>query len=300
MATTLINPFIGAGRYAFNATISSNTNNYSITAAAIAAGWNGSSPLDATITINNSIVVGSTSAGTPGFITGTPPATSTLQLTNNGTIQGKGGDGVNGGSISAVASPGAGVAGNAGGTALSASFAITIDNASGSILGGGGSGASGAAAGLSLLTLNGKECNGTPIVYGTGGSGSGGGRGTNGGTSSSGGTSSCASGGGSNLSGNTGSAGTAGANGTGGASAQQNSLGGTADGYCRGAAGGNGGGAGSAGANSSASTSSVGTHGCSGTAYTAAGATGGAAGNAVSGDSNITWTNTGTRTGPIT
>lgn len=291
LAATL---FGGASRFIFSATISSDTNNYNIKAAAIAAGWDEVIPLDATITRAAGVVIGSTSTGTPAFDTGSGfPATSTLALNTaqaTGQIQGKGGDGVNGRAISNVSSPQAGTNGNAGGVALNASYAITIDNLNGSILGGGGSGASGASAGLNL--------GGDPsyTAYCNGGSGSGGGRGTTGGASSSGGT---ATGGNVDTNGNTGSAGTASANGTGGASAQQNNKGTGSDAYCRGAAGGNGGGAGSAGANSSSSTASIGTNSWGGTPYTAAGATGGAAGNAVTGNSNITWTNTGTRTGPI-
>lgn len=284
----------GGGLFVFTDTISVSTNNYNVQTAMTAAGWNGTDPFQAAITINSGVTVGSTSTGMAAFVaTSTFPAGSSLSVTNNGTIQGKGGDGVNGRNISSYASPLAGTNGNAGGTALAISCACTFDNLNGSILGGGGSGAGGASAGLRLNVDKDTYC------YCTGGSGSGGGRGTTGGASSSGGT---ASGGGcsianGNLNGNTGSAGTASANGTGGAAAQQNNLGITPDAYCRGAAGGNGGAAGSAGANSSASTASVGSN--AGTTYTASGATGGAAGNAVTGNSNITWTNSGTITGPV-
>lgn len=155
----------------------------------------------------------------------------------------------------------AGQTGFAGGGALSVSAAITFNNTSGSILGGGGGGGGG---GSKLVTV-GKDC--TLNDYGGGG---GGGRGYDGGA---GGTRA--------NSGTAGSAGTSSAGGAGGSSAIANWTGGTGGGA--GSTGGTGGGAGG---------------NCSGGGST--GYTGGAGGYAVSGNSNITWNGTGTRTGAIT
>ena len=78
----------------FNATISANTANYNLRAAAVAAGWNQIAPLNATVTINAGVYVYSTNTGTYAFDTGsTFPTGSTLALINNGTILGMGGRG---------------------------------------------------------------------------------------------------------------------------------------------------------------------------------------------------------------
>lgn len=67
--------------FTFNATLSGYVANFVVRAAAITAGWNGTSPLKATITIATAAVLGSTSQGTYAFDTGTPfPAGSTIQL----------------------------------------------------------------------------------------------------------------------------------------------------------------------------------------------------------------------------
>jgi len=67
--------------FIFNATLSGYTTNFVVHAAAIAAGWNGTAPLKATITVSSGAVLGSTSQGTYAFDTGTGfPAGSTIQL----------------------------------------------------------------------------------------------------------------------------------------------------------------------------------------------------------------------------
>jgi hypothetical protein len=117
----------------FSFSIASNQNDANLRTLALNAGWNGTSAVQATI---NSGV----------FISGTVQANSTAALTidgsfpngvtliNNGTIVGRGGDGGNAGAAPA--------AGTAGGRALLASVAVSINNA-GSILGGGGGGGGG-------------------------------------------------------------------------------------------------------------------------------------------------------------
>jgi hypothetical protein len=100
--------------FTFNATISANTNDYNLRSAAVAAGWNTADILNATITINAGVIVGSSSTATPAFTTGTPfPAGTTLALINNGVIYGRGGNGGAGGGSGGGG--GAGVANSTGG-----------------------------------------------------------------------------------------------------------------------------------------------------------------------------------------
>lgn len=120
----------------FNPTISSNTTNYNLRNAAIAAGWDGVKKLKGTVTINSGVYVYSTSTGTPAFSTGSLPAGSDVTVVNNGTILGRGG---NGGS-----SPvrGNGSPGSSGGVGFYATSGIKVTN-NGRISGGGGGGGGG-------------------------------------------------------------------------------------------------------------------------------------------------------------
>jgi hypothetical protein len=129
----------------YNLTIASNTTNYNLKSAAIAAGWNGSTtPVIINCTINSGVFIYSTSTGSYAFDTGSsyPGSGVTLNLTNNGTIIGKGGDGgcanawldIN---INSYGQPGF----NAG-PAFIAQRAINVTN-NGTIGGGGGGGAGG-------------------------------------------------------------------------------------------------------------------------------------------------------------
>jgi len=232
----------------FSFAIASNTTNVNLRSAAITAGWNQSSALQATI--NSSIVVYSTSTGSYAMtVNGAFPGGVTL--VNNGTILGAGGAGGNGG----------GNPGNAAGPALLVSSAVTINNASGRIAGGGGGGGGGNSGGYCLIPYDpGPGCE---VFVTDGGSGGGGGIGNGAGGSGAGG-------GNGGYSGNSGSAGTLTSNGNGGTKQPPSSA-------QSGAAGGSYGAAGSS----------------------ASGGSGGAAGAAVVGNSNITWTNVGTRNGSI-
>jgi hypothetical protein len=133
-----------SSNFVFNQTISANTANYNLKSAAIAAGWNQTAPLDATITINGGVYVYSTSTGAYAFQTGaTFPSGTVLRLINNGTILGMGGGGGIGGAWN---SPGSNLntansVGAAGGPALLAQQAIQITN--NGIIGGGGGGGGG-------------------------------------------------------------------------------------------------------------------------------------------------------------
>lgn len=150
--------------FSFTPTITSDTYNYNLRAAAVTAGWNQTDPLLATVTINSGVYVGSTAVGTYAFDTGvTFPGGSALAVVNNGFIVGRGG---NGGTEST---------GQAGGPALRAQAAVSVTN-NGTIGGGGGGGGSG-----------GPES--YDYVIDGGGNGGGGGAGYNGGTGGGGGNS---------------------------------------------------------------------------------------------------------------
>lgn len=257
----------GSTPFSFTPTISADTSNYNLRSAALAAGWDGVAPLNATVTINSGIVVSANATSQYAFDTGASfPAGSTLALVNNGYILGMGGAG--GSTYNAP------TAGQPGGPALYAQAAITITN-NGTIGGGGGGGGRG--------SIYDSEQDGE--LYGGGA----GGGGRSGRTNSAGGTGANLDGVGVQNAGN-GGAGTFSAAGGGG-------VGGiTSDYYGPGSSGGAGGGwgaAGSAGQNSTAG----------GTGYEvlyAAQTAGGAGGAAVVGNSNITWAATGTRLGSIT
>jgi hypothetical protein len=197
--------------------------------------------------------------------TGTPALTVTgsfpngVELINNGYILGMGGAGGNGGTVFGASA----AAGSGGGTALSVSVAVTVDN-TGTIAGGGGGGGGGAPHQIQT---------GPSSYLRFGGGGGGGGQSAFGGASDSlGGY----GGSGSTAAGQPGAVGTVSAGGTGG-------LGGNASSTGQGGNGGSWGSNGAAGNNASLGS----------------GGAGGSAGSSVVGDSNITWTATGTRLGPI-
>jgi len=116
---------------AFSFTIAADQANANLRSLAVAAGWNQSSSVSATI--NSGVYVYSTSTGTPALtINGSFPGGVTL--INSGVIQGMGGAGGTGGFAVANGTDGA-----SGGLALSVSVAVSINNAN-TISGGGGGG----------------------------------------------------------------------------------------------------------------------------------------------------------------
>ena len=127
--------------FVFRQTISADTSNYVLRAAAIAAGWDGVVPLDAEVTVSSGIVLSANSTSQYGFDTGSGfPVGTTLKLIMPGYVCGMGGAG---GAYST------GATGKNGGPALRAQHAISID-ASGGVIsggGGGGGGSSGSSAG---------------------------------------------------------------------------------------------------------------------------------------------------------
>lgn len=113
----------------FSFSIASNQTNANLRSLAVAAGWNQSSAVIATV--NSGVYIYSTSTGTPGLtINGSWPGGITL--VNNGNIMGMGGAGGSGGSV----------VGEAGGPAISLGVSCTITNNSYIAGGGGGGGGS--------------------------------------------------------------------------------------------------------------------------------------------------------------
>jgi hypothetical protein len=160
-----IGNFLGVAKaFVFNDTVSVNTPDYNLSTRAALAGWDGTSKLIASITINSGIYVYATSTATPGFTIGVLPATSTVAITNNGIIAGQGGLGGVGGSINAATLTNGSV-GSAGGTAASFSWPVSMTNI-GTIGGGGGGGGGGGAI----------RNEATPDFYGASGGGGGAGR----------------------------------------------------------------------------------------------------------------------------
>lgn len=252
-----------SNQFAF--TISTNQTNANLRSLAVAAGWNQSSKVVATI--NAGVYVSSNSTGTPALtINGSFPGG--VELVNNGYIIGMGGAG--GGGYSIYTSTQYGSPGANGGLALSVSSAVSITN-NGTIGGGGGGGGGGA----SLYQQVG--CCG----YLGGGGGGGGGR--TGTYNSSGGVGGIGYGTYSYV-GNPGNSGTSASAGSGGSGYNMSGrTGGT------GGTGGSWGSSGSSGGNNSVNPvyNNVGPGG------------GGSGGGAVSGNSNVTWIATGTRLGSI-
>ncbi len=120
--------------FAWRPTISADATNWVLYSQAIAAGWDGVTPLDAVVTVGSGIVLSANSTSVYGFDTGSGfPVGTSLKLIMPGYVCGMGGAGGNG----AIGPP---TAGGDGGPALRAQHAITIDATGGVIAGGGGGG----------------------------------------------------------------------------------------------------------------------------------------------------------------
>lgn len=169
-----------ANTFTFNKTIAANTTNYNLYNDMVAAGWNGTLKVNATVTINSSVYVYSTSTGTYGFNVSSIPSGSVISITNNGFIYGCGGAGGN-------ATQSGGSNGGNGGPAFFTNYALSFTN-NGTIYGGGGGGGAG---GMGIeITLSNRSAGGGGggggAPNGTGGTGASGYRttGTAGGTAS--------------------------------------------------------------------------------------------------------------------
>ena len=259
-------PNTPVGVFQVDLTISTNTPNYNLKVAAIAAGWDQIIPLIATVTVNSGVYVYATSTGNAAFDTGSGyPGGSTITLLNNGYIMGMGGAG---GSM--------GVNGQAGGNAINAMLPMIIASSSGYIMGGGGGGGGG---GFSYNFL--YPCKYQyPTGDGFGGGGGGGGAGYN---PSSGAAGGIPPSGVDKRNGYAGAPGTAGGGGAGGAGGCFG-----CSGVKSGGSGGNGGGFGAPGATGGVGYSYNGCTGVTGSISTVG--SGGAGGKAVNPNGNaITW-----------
>lgn len=289
--------------FVFNQTITANTTNYNLRNEAIAAGWNQTVPLIATVTVNSGVMLTASSDTGYAFFTGTGfPDGTVLKLINNGSIIGKGGTGGQGSSGNAAPTNG-----NKGGTGLRTTYPLTITN-NGTIAGGGGGGGGGG--GMSVQSSY-PSYNWSGAIMNAGGGGGGGGAGY--GLGGGGGGSSLIGSPTSNFS--TIQSGCNGGVGTDTAGAVKSGTYVTGIGIVgrfiyKVSSGGSdrkfyGGFGGSGGALGAAGTAGTG-HSISSTGLgyyvilaTFAGGAGGAGGNAVVGNSGITWLATGTRIGAI-
>lgn len=260
MLRTLL-AMMGSGRLVVNINVGAQ-NNYVANTAKVTGYVAGNT--DVTFTLTG--LVGSASTGSYAFDVDTSwAAGDTVKVVNSASyIQGRGG-----------------AAASAGGPALRAQRACSVDNTGGTIAGGGGGGGTGGSS-----QVHGAEASGYPLTCNTTSPTAGGG---NGGTGA-------------------GSQGSA----SGGSAGATSSLSGAPDcgcantGSATGGTGGSGGSLGSAGATGgTGSTSGGGFYNGYGwtcpdpSPVTNAGSAGGAAGAAVNGNSNITWIATGTRLGGI-
>ena len=126
----------------FALTISSTTTNYSVYNAAVAAGWNASTAATFNVTVNSGVAVYSTNTSVPAiyvenWFNGTG---CTINITNNGTVVGCGGQGGNGAYTESNGTHHVGGSGNSGGTAIICDYPTTIQN-NGTIAAGAGGGA---------------------------------------------------------------------------------------------------------------------------------------------------------------
>jgi hypothetical protein len=261
----------------FALTIASNTNNYNLRSAAVAAGWPGTTDTSVTVTLNPGVYVGSGSTGSYAFDVGSPwPAGSTVTLVNQGTVVGRGGNGGAGGRGFPGQAPTSQITttGSAGGGGLVTTRATTITN-NGKIAGGGGGGGGG-----------GSSTHKNSIRAGGGG----GGAGIGGGSGGTGGTGHYQTGHGSQN--GQGSSYTAA--GSGGGAGSSTSIGQTAR---VGGAGGAGGSYGSGGSHGGNGNHDTGDH--TGPGVGTQGLSGGAAGAAVAGNPFVTYPVTGQRDGSL-
>jgi hypothetical protein len=240
-------------------------------------------PVNCTCTVSTGVVIHSTSVATPALTTGSGwPASSTLNIVNNGYIIGKGGAGGTGGGTAGLN----GTQGGAGGPALNLTLATTIDNLNGYIWAGGGGGGGGGC---------GIWFNFSQTQYAAGGGG-GGGQSYSDSSGGSVGTSydlGGAYGYTTLVTGSNGNSGTNSGGGTGGVGRSTQYSSGKDTTVTTGGTGGTGGGYGAAGLTGGTATAAIPT---GPTAY--GGSSGGAVGYYVIKNSNsLTWTNTGSRLG---
>jgi hypothetical protein len=176
---SIYNVLMGSsGPFLFIRTISSNQVDYNLNTALTAAGWNGLTPVIANITIASAVQFTASANTIPAFTVGTLPTGSSVYITNNGYIVGRGGQGVGKGYPTSTSYNLTAPATANGGVALSVSSLVSIDNAGGTIGGGGGGGGAGGGTGGDCscdscggVGLSGMGVGGSGAGFGTGGSG---------------------------------------------------------------------------------------------------------------------------------
>ena len=84
--------FATQGYYTLALTIASNTSNYDVRTAALAAGWTGTNPLNLTLNINSGVTVSGTGTGTgAAIIVNNVLTNSIITINNSGTVVGSAG-----------------------------------------------------------------------------------------------------------------------------------------------------------------------------------------------------------------
>jgi hypothetical protein len=176
---SIYNVLLGAsGPFLFFPTISTNQVDYNLNAAMVAAGWNGVSPVIASLTISTGVEFTSSANTIPAFTVGALPTGSSIYITNNGYIVGRGGAGVGKGNPNSSSFYLTAPASANGGVALSVSSAVYIDNTNGVVGGGGGGGGVGgntssdcSCTGCGGVNIVGIGVSGGGAGYGSAGSG---------------------------------------------------------------------------------------------------------------------------------
>lgn len=167
-----------AGPFLFFTSISSNQADYNLYNQMISAGWDGQRPVVVNLTINAGIIIYASTTSGYAFTVSGIPANSSITITNNGYIVGKGGQGAGKGYPNQTDYNLTAPAYANGGTAFYTDYAISIDNSSGTIGGGGGGGGVGGStsadcscSGCGGVELNGMAPGGGGAGYGDGGIG---------------------------------------------------------------------------------------------------------------------------------
>ena len=91
---SVYNIMLGAGGpFLFFRTITTNQTDYNLYNAMTAAGWNGQTPVLVDLTINSGVVIGASANTVSAFTVNSLPTGSSVKITNNGYIVGRGGQG---------------------------------------------------------------------------------------------------------------------------------------------------------------------------------------------------------------
>jgi hypothetical protein len=141
-------------QFVFTSIITGQVRNYNLLSAAQAAGYSGAMisaqiPLVANVTVDANAVVGSTTVSTPALqVPSLPVVNSTVQITNRGTVVGKGGTGGAGGAWVAPSN----INGEPGGTGVQINWPTTLINQG--LIGGGGGGGGGSTTTFNIQTYD--------------------------------------------------------------------------------------------------------------------------------------------------